>query len=279
MRFSHAFLSFCISTTGVALAADKPANALPKKVAARAISDDSGHRAASETAAAIDALGEKPTNRQVSNVVFEAVRKSPENVLSIVDAAVRVSPQSAAPAIVTAATAAVPDPWKQVTYHRINTHVGKKGARDFKGGPDGKDVVNLDGHTPGRGTGTSDPRGTGSAAPGGSGVGNTSGNTVAGRGASGGGMAGDSLSVTLAEAIARTAFDAQPGLSFPDLQSAVEVALNTDPATLLRYVQSSRSISSVGDAGSSNFANEPVRPRTLGGNGAVPAPNPPVVSR
>ena len=92
-------------------------------------------------------------------------------------------------------------------------------------------------------------------------------------------MAGDALSVTLAEAIARTAFDAQPGLSFPDLQSAVDVALNTDPATLLRYVQSSRSISGVGDAGSSNFANEPLRPRSLGGNPAVPAPNPPVVSR
>lgn len=189
---------------------------------------------------AIEALGEKPTNRQVANVVFAAVRKSPENVLPIVDAAVSVSPQSAAPAIVTAATAAVPDPWKQVTYQRLMKHHGKKGARDFKGGPEGKDIVNLDGHAPAR---------------------------------------GDAQAVTLAEAITRTAFDARPGLTLTDLQSAVEVALNTDPATLLRYVQSSRSISGVGDAGSSNFANEPLRSRTLRGTPAIPAPLPPVVSR
>ena len=231
--------------------------------------------------AAIEALGEKPTNRQVANVVFAAVRKSPDSVLPIVDAAVRVSPQSAAPAIVTAATAAVPDPWKQVTYHRIMARHGKRGAHDSKGGSDGKDVVNLDGHTPGRGTGigTGHPRGAGSGAPGDPAGENSGGNTAADRGPSGSGIAGDVLALTLAEAIARTAFDAQPGLSFADLQSAVDVALNADPATLLRYVQSSRSISGVGDAGSSNFANEPLRPRSLGGNPAISAPNPPVVSR
>lgn len=245
MRFSYAFLSFCISATGFALAAEKPANTLHKKLASHTSSDDSGHRAASETVAAIGALGEKPTNRQVSNVVFAAVRKSPESVLVIVDAAARVSPQSAAPAIVTAATAAVPDPWKQVTYQRIAKHRASY-RPDYKGVSDGKHIVDLDGHSPGSGTGTGNPGGT---------------------------------SLTLAEAIARTAFDARPGLSFPDLQSAVDVALNTDPATLLRYVLSSRSISGVGDAGSSNFANEPLRPRTLGGNPAVPAPVPPVVSR
>lgn len=232
MRFSYAFLSFCICAAGVSLAAEKPANTLHKKAASREVSDESGHSAASETVAAIEALGEKPTNRQVSNVVFAAVRKSPENVLPVVHAAVRVSPQSAAPAIVTAATAAVPDPWKSVSYHRIQALHEKKDTRDFKGGPDGKHSVDPDGP-----------------------------------------------SLTLAEAIARTAFDAQPGLSLSDLRSAVDVALNTDPATLLRYVQSSRSVSGVGDAGSSNFANEPLRPRTLGGNPAVPAPNPPVVSR
>ena len=232
MRFSYAFLSLCICGAGVTLAAEKPANPLPKKAASRESSDESGHRAASETEAAIEALGEKPTNRQVANVVFAAVRKSPENVLPIVHAAVRVSPQSAAPAIVTAATAAVPDPWKKVAYHRLLTQYVKKGAPDFKGGPDGKHTV--------------DPEGP---------------------------------SLTLAEAIARTAFDAQPGLSLSDLRSAVDVALNADPATLLRYVQSSRSISGVGDAGSSNFANEPLRPRSLGGNPAISAPNPPVVSR
>ncbi len=249
MKISYAFLTIFIIGSGVALAADKPASAIPKKAESTESSRESNRRAASETAAAIGALGANPTNRQISNVVFAAVRNSPENVLAIVHAATRVSPQSAAPAIVTAATAAVPDPWKSVTYHRIMTQPGKKAAHDFKGGSDGKHIVDLDGQTPGHGNGAGSPNPHGTS----------------------------DGPLTLAEAIARTAFDAQPGLSFPELVSAVDVALNTDPSTLLRYVLSSRSISGVGDAGSSNVANEPLR-RTLGGK-IVPLPNPPVVSR
>ncbi len=239
MKITHAFLSLFIFGAGAASAAEKPVHApanLPESP------KEAGRRAALETAAAIEALGDKPTNRQVANIVFAAVRKSPEHVLAIVHAATRVAPQSAAPSIVTAATAAVPDPWKQVSYHRIVARQGKKVAYDFKGGADGANGMDLNGQT-----------GHGAHVRGGT--------------------------VTLAEAITQTVFDAQPGLSLPELQSAVEVALNTDPATLLRYVQSSRSISGVGDAGSSNYANEPLRSRTLGGTPGVNTPNPPVVSR
>lgn len=249
MRIFHAFLTLFIISSGVARAADKPANAIPKRAESTESSRETNRRAASETAAAIVALGANPTNRQVSNVVFAAVRNSPENVLAIVHTATRVSPRSAAPAIVTAATAAVRDPWKSVTYSRIMSHPDKKVAPDFKGGSDSKHIVDLDGQKPGRGNGVDSPN-----------------SDIANGGP-----------LTLAEAIARTAFDAQPGLSFPELVSAVDVALNTDPATLLQYVQSSRSLSGVGDAGSSNFANEPLR-RALGGK-VVPLPEPPVVSR
>lgn len=242
MKFSTICLSLCICGVGTALSADNPPTTPRKPSTTRVTADDSGHRAAADTAAAIEALGAQPSNRQISSIVFEAVRKSPDNVLLIVDAAVRVSPQSASRSIVTAATAAVPDPWKQVSYHRIESRL-KKGSRDYKGGHDGKGSVNLDGQT-------SDP-----GSP--------------GRGA---------VPFTLAEAIARTAFDARPGLSLAELQSAVDVALNTDPATLLRNIQSARTLSGVGDAGSSNIANEPLRARVVAGT-PVPVPNPPVVSR
>lgn len=232
----------------MSLAADKPRVA-PASTAATESPAESGHRAGAETVAAIEALGANPSNRQISGIVFNSVRISPANVLAIVDAAVRVSPQAAAPDIVTAATAAVPDPWKQVIYRRIGSRHAKS-DRDFKGGADGKHVVDLDGHPARNGVGNSpgDPSGE------------------------------NALSVSLAEAIARTAFDAQPGLSFPALQAAADIALRTDPATLLRNIQSPRTASGVGDAGSSNYANEPLRARVAGGT-VVPTPNPPVVSR
>lgn len=67
------------------------------------------------------------------------------------------------------------------------------------------------------------------------------------------------IPMTLAEAIVRTAFDALPGLSFSSLQAAADAALRTDPATLLRNIQSPQNASGVGDAGPSNYANEPLR--------------------
>ena len=236
-KFAAIFL--CLCCVGIALASDKPAPVPENPAAAHGVSDETGQRAAAETAAAIKALGAHPATRQISNIVFKAVRTSPASVLPIVHAAVLASPQAAAAEIVTAATAAVPDPWQKVIYHRIS-------APDFKGTPDGKQsadgkrTLDLAGRNP---DSKPDP---GTKPP----------------------AAIEDPTLTLAEAIVRTALDAQPGLSLPALVSAADLALNSDPATLLRYIQSPRAISGVGDAGSSNYANEPLR-----------TPNQPVVSR
>ena len=122
---------------------------------------------------------------------------------------------------------------------------------DGKQTSDGKGVVNLGGHGPDYKGGPSEKPPTATGDP----------------------------AMTLAEAIARTAFDAQPGLSLPALQSAVDIALLSDPATLLRYIESPRTNTGVGDAGFSNYANEPLRPTVVSGTTTIPAPNPPVVSR
>jgi hypothetical protein len=67
------------------------------------------------TAAVIQALGPKATTRQISEVVYAAVRLAPSVAVQIVRAAVAVAPNAAAD-IATAAVRAVPNPWKQVTY-------------------------------------------------------------------------------------------------------------------------------------------------------------------
>ena len=59
--------------------------------------------------------------------------------------------------------------------------------------------------------------------------------------------------MTLAEAIARTAFDADPGLSYSAVQAAVNAGLLADAATLLRSFESPRG------SGASTYANEPLR--------------------
>ena len=243
-KLPSTLLSLCLCGASVALALDEPAPAQPLKDTG----GETGSRVAAETAAAIEALGTNPGTRQISTIVFKAVRSSPENVLLIVHAAARVSPKAAVPEIVTAATAAVPNPWKQVTYRRLAALDRKRSEPDYKGGPDGKQArdgwPNMD--LGGRGVQGTPSRGTGDP-----GANSANGNQM-----------------TLAEAIAHTAFDAQPGLSFPSLQAAVDIALRSDPATLLRDVQSSRAISGVGDAGTGNYANEPLR-----------TPKQPVVSR
>jgi len=243
------FISLSFWGTASTFALDKPGQPAPAPTLKATGSEDGSHVAA-ETAAAIQGLGANPRTKQISGIVFKAVRSSPENVLSIVNAAVRVSPKAAAPEIVTAAVAAVPNPWKQVAYHR------KKSEPDYKSGPDGKQGRNGGTDLGGRAPGANDPNGSQAASGRGSGD------------PAQGGNAADGSQVTLAEAIALSAFEAQAGLSFSSLQAAVDIALLTDPATLLREVQSSRAISGVGDAGISNYANEPLR-----------TPNPPVVSR
>ncbi len=253
------FLSFCLCG-GATLATDKPGTPPPATAAA----DENGAR----VAAAIGALGANPATKQISTIVFKAVRSSPDSVLPIVDAAVRVSPQAAAPEIVTAATSAVPNPWKQVTYRRITPAKAKGSAPDYKSGPDGKQA---DSREPGQAPG---------AALASDGVSKPSEDviviTIAASRRLGPGAREDAppplpdngTPMTLAEAIARTAFDALPGLSFAQLQAAVNAALLSDPATLMRKIQSPSAASGVGDAGTSNYSNEPLL-----------TPKQPVVSR
>ena len=127
------FLSLCLCG-GVTIAAEAPASPPPAK--------DAADENAARVAAAIQALGANPATKQISAIVFKAVRSSPDSVLPIVDAAVRVSPRAAAPEIVIAATAGVPNPWKKVTYRRIAAPKATEPAPDFKsstdhkGGPD-----------------------------------------------------------------------------------------------------------------------------------------------
>lgn len=225
-----------------ASAADKPAPVPAGPAADHDAADD----AAAAVVAAIKALGPNPSSRQIGNVIFKAVGKSPASVLPIVHAAVIASPQAAAPEIVTAATAAVPDPWKKVTYHRITSRVSKKAAPDSKGGRDGKPALDRK--------------------P----IADTKGAVLP--------AVAEGPTITLAEAIVRTALDALPGLDLPSLQAAADIALLGDPSVLLRYIQSARSISGVGDAGTSNYANEPLRPG-VAGTTPVPTPQEPAVSK
>lgn len=442
-KTASTFLSICLCGAGVGLAAEGPA-VTPAGTDANVSSGESGSRAGAETTAAIKALGANPSARQISNLVFNAIRTSPADALLIVHAAVRVSPQAAVPEIVTAAAAAVPNPWKEVVYRRISAGSGQHRMRvdalpvqsaehwaihaqhartdwravtegenlalhrpvkfqpapnyasisktdDSKQLTDGEVVRPSDSHGDSHlwedrravgwtgqphvrmivDLGVVKPVGrvairfqtainneditptqlklalsddgnrfypvrtlTGKIHPGDSeartfnplpaadagvhaitleagfaarfvqidiesrgtvlcdeiavleaddAVPSLSGapSVQHGRQVTDEGLVtniGDGNRVSLAEAIARTAFDARPGLSLPELHGAVDLALNSDPAALLRNIQSPRTLSGVGDAGSSNYANEPLRARVLG-TAAVPAPNPPAVSR
>jgi hypothetical protein len=237
-RIISTFLSLSLCSGSLMLALDNPIVPPPVK----STGADAGQRIAAETATAITALGATPTAKQISGIVFKAVRSSPDDVLPIVNAAVRVSPQFAAPEIVTAAIAAVPNPWKQVIYRRLGVENAKESEPDYKNGPDGKQVrdggpaIDLGGRDPNQGSGPilGEP----------------------------GASISDGSQMSLAEAIVHTAFDAQPGLSFPTLQAAANIALATAPAALMRYIQSPIVVSGVGNAGFSNYANEPLRPPT-----------------
>jgi hypothetical protein len=115
-------------------------------------------------------------------------------------------------------------------------------------------------------------------------------------------------SMTLAEAIVQTAFDAQAGplksqrvgerdfkgepdfkeivqgLSTPEvplaaIQSAVDAALVGDPGLLLSQIGDPRGISGVGIVGGSNFANEPPVPTPPPKSPPPVTPDPPAVSQ
>jgi len=65
-------------------------------------------------AAAVKGVGPDAAPTLIGRIVYEAVRVTPDAVLDIVRAAVRNSPASYAPEIVSAAVGAVPDPYKLV---------------------------------------------------------------------------------------------------------------------------------------------------------------------
>ena len=176
----------CLSLCGGggALALDTPATPQPANDAG----EETGRRIAANAAAAIQALGASATAKQISAIIFKAVRSSPGNVLQIVAATVRVSPSSAATEIVVAATAAVPNPWKKVIYRKLS-ELEASGSRP---------------------AGTPAPDGGRKIDPGANGI-----------------------PMTLAEAILRTAFDAKAGLSFAELQDAMNATLRMDPAALI----------------------------------------------
>ncbi|MDR3404549.1 MAG: hypothetical protein P4L99_18755 [Chthoniobacter sp.] len=186
------------------------------------------------TISAIQSLGADATSKQIAAIVYAAVRATPDNALRIVRAAVSVAP-NAAPEIAAAAARAVPNPWKEVRYQRgtppetaPQDTVPQNGVPlainrepDFKSTVDPSFLDAL--------SAVLDP-----AAP------------------------GDPMS--LAEAIVQTAVDAHSGVSLAAVQGAVDVALYGDPGALFNAVGGVKGISGVGDAGNSNYANEPFNP-------------------
>jgi hypothetical protein len=221
--------------------------------------------AAPLASAAIENLGPKPDIRRISAIVYAAVHAAPQSVLDIVQVAVATAPK-AGPEIAATAATAVPNPWKEVRYHRrapstaplpatgevpgipvpapapVNRPMGRE--KDFKDGKDAKDMVDakdaVEGANQNAPTAPYDP-----------------------------GDPGDPM--TLAEAIVLTAFNAQTGIPLSAFQTAVDGALLGDPGVLFKQINSPQAISGVGDAGTSNFANEPLIPPST--------PKPPVVSR
>ncbi|EDY19596.1 hypothetical protein CfE428DRAFT_2772 [Chthoniobacter flavus Ellin428] len=186
------------------------------------------------TQAAIQGLGSGASSKQIAAIVYSAVHTAPDSALQIVRAAVSVAPKSA-PGIAAAAALAVPNPWKEVHYqHGPQPGVGAPQAapivakeRDFKSERDYKSPVD----------GSQSPLPVQDPNPPAD-------------------LVGDPM--TLAEAIVQAAVDAggDPGAT----QSAVDTALFGDPGALFNQVSGSKSISGVGDAGDSNYANEPHLP-------------------
>ena len=196
----------------------------------RAAGSNAALLAGPATAAAIQSLGAEATSKQIAAIVFAAVRVVPDSALRIVRAAVTVAP-NAAPEIAAAAARAVPNPWKEVRYQRgvpaeppPQNVVQPPSDRepDFKSTVDSSFLNALDA--------VLDPA-----------------------------AVGDPMS--LAEAIVQTAADARGG-DPGGIQGSVDAALFGDPSQLFNAVSGSKGISGVGDAGLSNYANEPILPGT-----------------
>jgi len=232
-----------VSAVHSAVAADQPAISRPENPPAAATLaqtlKSAGPNAAKEvvpaTIAAIQGLGPEATPKQIAAIVYAAVRATPDSALNIVRAAVKLSPD-AAPDIAAAAARAVPNPWKEVRYQRgtqpqpppqappqLPPQPPGRKERDFKSEPDYKSSP-VDSSLLQPGEAVSDPA-----------------------------VSGDPMS--LAEAIVLTAVDA--GGNLTDVQGAVDDALYGDPGFLFNKVSGVRGISGVGDAGNSNYANEP----------------------
>jgi hypothetical protein len=105
---------------------------------------DSGTMAPALVQAAIEGLGPNPSAELIGGIVGAAVKTAPEQVLDIVRVAVKASPRSAAPEIVSAAVSSVPHPDEMVTmnYGRVRTtsYTSDKQS-DFKQVSDYKNVV------------------------------------------------------------------------------------------------------------------------------------------
>lgn len=208
-----------------------------------------------ETVAAIRGLGPEATSSQIAAIVYAAVRATPDSALNVVRAAVKLSPDSA-PDIAAAAARAVPNPWKEVRYHKdahpqqapqtpSNLPPQPAGPKepDFKSSPKERDFKSppVDRSFLEPVQEALDPSDPGSL-------------------------------MSLAEAIVNAA--AEAGGNRGDVQRAVENALYGDPGLLFSKVGGVRGISAVGDAGNSNYGNEPFRKSTL-----QKTPDPKAVSR
>jgi len=108
---------------------------------------DADEMAPSLVQAGIDGLGADPNANLIAGIVTSAIYAAPSEVLDIVTAAVKVSPRSAAPAIVTAAIRTVPHPERVVTVNvqrraaLAASNPGNDKQTDYKQVTDGKSVA------------------------------------------------------------------------------------------------------------------------------------------
>jgi hypothetical protein len=102
---------------------------------------DANAIAPSLVVASIQALGKTLSDRQLADIIYSAVKATPDAVLPIVEASAHVVPQALVQTIVSSAISAVPDPYKMVKFSRkkpasgpsSKTSSGKgEELRDFK---------------------------------------------------------------------------------------------------------------------------------------------------
>jgi len=205
--------------------------------------------AAPVTAAGIQALGSGATARQVEGIVYAAVRLQPDYAIQIVRAAVKVAP-SLSPEIAAAAVRAVPNPWKEVRYQ-----AGEQPAQSVQPvsatSAAAPSALNL------LATGDSIRKEPDFKSP----VDDTILDPPA---------PGDPMS--LAEAIVQAAG------GDPSVQTEVDAALYGHPGSLFGGAGDPRGYSGIGDAGNSNYTNEPHDPGgppTSVPPNSPPPPNPP----